>query len=158
MDRTTVIEAIVGCIVIFILTISIVLRMNRNVLVLPDKQKQNITSITPDTSKFITQKNEEGNVTVIAIPEILTIYKPPIFKLTFDTHTVDLSFNVAAVSKLIDDTGKIYINVRWDGTPPGGHHRTGTLVFQEPLQQTKYVDLVIMRVSGIQERRMRWKL
>lgn len=147
--RTSIIGVIVACVAVILLAISIVMRMNRN---------QQVTPTTSNTPKYITQKNVGGNVTVAATPEIVTIGRQPRFKLTFDTHSVDLAFDIATVSKLTDDTGKIYGVARWEGTPPGGHHRTGMLVFQELLKSTKYVDLIITNVSGIPERKLRWNL
>lgn len=147
--RTSIVGAIIACIVIIFLAVSIVMRMGQN---------QQVTSTRLNTPKYTTQENEGGNVTVVATPETVAIGRQPRFKVTFDTHSVDLAFDIATVSKLIDDTGKIYGVARWEGTPPGGHHRTGTLTFQELLKPTKYVDLIITNVSGVPERKLRWKL
>jgi hypothetical protein len=50
------------------------------------------------------------------------------FELTFDTHSVDLDFDVAAAARLTVD-GVTRPPGTWTGTGPGGHHRQGTLRF-----------------------------
>lgn len=147
--KTTTIGTYVWYVVIVILAVLLVMRINQSF--------QN-RSIKPNVSKLVTQKNEEGNVIVSATPEVLTVGKEPRFSLAFDTHTVDLSFNVSETIELIDDTGKTYIKVQWEGSPNGGHHRNGILTFQEPLAQTKYVELIITNVAGVQKRKLRWTL
>ncbi len=142
-------RAVVACLAIIFFIISIAMRTNRN---------KQITATRSNAPRFTTQENEGGNVTLIATPEIITIGKQPRFKLTFDTHSVDLAFDIATASKLFDDTGKTYNEARWEGSPSGGHHRTGAIIFQELLKPTKYIDLVITNVSGIPERKLRWEL
>ena len=104
------------------------------------------------------QENEGGNVTVTAQPEVLKIGQKPTFKLEFNTHSVDLSFDIAKQSFLTDDKGNKLEESTWSGSPPGGHHREGTLTFNTPLTETKYIDLVITNVAEIPERKFEWNL
>lgn len=50
------------------------------------------------------------------------------FAVEFDTHSVDLDFDVDDAATLTVE-GKAWTDPAWDGTNPGGHHREGTLTF-----------------------------
>jgi len=104
------------------------------------------------------QEKEEGNVIITAKPEILSVGQKPKFELEFNTHSVDLSFDVAVQSYLVDDQGNRFDNEIWNGSPSGGHHRDGTLIFNTVLSKTKFVKLIIRNVSDIPERTFRWEL
>src|SRR3989338_8490175 len=104
------------------------------------------------------QENEGGNVTVTAQPEVLKIGQKPTFKLEFNTHSVDLSFDIAKQSFLTDDKGNKLEGSTWNGSPPGGHHREGTLIFNDPLSETKYAEFIIKEIAGVSERKFKWEL
>jgi hypothetical protein len=104
------------------------------------------------------QENEGGSVTVTVEPEVLEIGKNPKFKLEFNTHSVELSFDVVKQSYVLNDKGNRLDGATWSGSPPGGHHRNGTLIFNVPLPQTKYVEFVITNIAGIEERKFKWNL
>lgn len=105
-----------------------------------------------------TQENEGGNVTVNVKPKTLKVGKNSAFELEFETHSVDLDFDVAKQSYIVDNKGKRFNNGIWNGSPPGGHHRSGTLSFNNSLTQTNYVELIIKNIAGISERKFRWEL
>jgi len=50
------------------------------------------------------------------------------FEVALNTHSVDLSMDLAALSTLSTDNGLAIAATRWDG-PRGGHHVRGTLTF-----------------------------
>ena len=54
-------------------------------------------------NKSLTQENEGGNVKITVTPKVLEIRKNPVFEIEFETHSVDLSFNVSKQSVLVDD-------------------------------------------------------
>ncbi len=121
--------------------------------------KKTETNISPSTTKKLaTQENEGGNVTVTAQPELLQLGQKPKFKLEFNTHSVDLSFDIAKQSLLVDDKGNRFEGAAWTGDPAGGHHRSGELIFSENLQKTNAITLVLENISGVKERRFMWKL
>ena len=66
-------------------------------------------------------------------PQELSAGKPATFQIIFDTHSVNLDFDVAAAAELRDELGNTYGTPTWKGDPPGGHHRKGTLSFSQPL-------------------------
>lgn len=113
---------------------------------------------TQAQNKFISQENDGGNVKIIITPKTLTVGEKPSFDVVFETHSVDLNFDVAQISSLVDDNGNIYSNPNWNGSGPGGHHRSGTLSFDSILTQTAYVELIIKNVAGVAERKFKWNL
>jgi len=107
---------------------------------------------------FAPQENEGGSVTVTVKPKVLKVGEKPIFEVEFNTHSVELSFAIEKLSYLTDDKGKTFNQPVWNGSPPGGHHRSGILTFTEILSETKYVELIIKDVAGISERKFRFEL
>jgi len=128
------------------------------------KSKQKIPKITSSKPTVQTTKNpdskvnEGGNVTVTVKPKALKIGEKPVFEINFETHLVDLSFDVTKISLLVDDQGKTYTQSVWAGSPPGGHHREGTLTFDTVLPKTKFVELTLKDVAGVTERKFKWNL
>lgn len=118
--------------------------------------KVNITDKQEKNLNF--QENEGGNVTVTVKPKVLKIGEKPTFEIEFNTHSVDLSFDISKQSYLLDNKGKRLANGIWNGSPEGGHHREGTLTFNGVLSKTKFVKLIIRNVSDIPERTFRWEL
>ena len=99
-----------------------------------------------------------GEVDVTVTPEVLIAGQPPRFKLEFNTHSVELDFDIEKITRLSDDRRKDYGQSTWEGSPPGGHHREGTLTFPELLGDVKSATLIISAVSGIAERKFTWQL
>ena len=84
------------------------------------------------------------------------------FQVTMDTHSVDLDqYDLGKLAVLRDDTGKEYAPAAWL-SPPGGHHREGTLKFPVPESLTqgkaRSIQLVIRDVAGVGERVLQWLL
>lgn len=113
---------------------------------------------TPAAAGLATKEQSGGNVTVIVTPGALAAGKPAVFQLVFDTHSVDLDFDVAAAAELRDEKGAAYGTPLWNGDPPGGHHRKGVLTFPTPLQQTATLSLILNDIAGVTERTFVWKL
>lgn len=110
------------------------------------------------TSKFEIRQNDEGNAVVVVTPVDLEPGKNPKFEIQFNTHSVDLSFDVSQIVTLSDDKENIFDQPVWNGSPAGGHHRSGTLIFQKALPETKFVELVIKNVAGVPARKFRWDI
>jgi hypothetical protein len=78
------------------------------------------------------------------------------FQVVFETHTVPLTGDPAQFTVLLDPQGRTHAALRWDGDPPGGHHRKGILRFK-PLQPAPAsVTLKIRGVGGVPERMFTW--
>lgn len=77
----------------------------------------------------LTRVDEQGQVVVEVRPTNLRDTAETLeFDVSLNTHTVDLSMDLAALSSLTTDTGKRALAASWDGTP-GGHHVGGKLIF-----------------------------
>lgn len=119
---------------------------------------QNAPSKLPNNSYQI-QESSEANVTVSVTPRVLFNKEKPVFDVAFETHSVDLNFDVAAITILEDQNGNALGIPQWNGTPPGGHHRKGTLSFSEPLpESTKQIILTLRDIAGIAKRTFSWEV
>lgn len=114
---------------------------------------------TPSTASetlLQTQTNSEGAVVVKAIPKTLTAGSPATFELIFDTHSVELNYDVAKIARLTDDTGNTYDPVFWTGGK-GGHHIEGILTFPDIPKGTKKITLTIPGIDN-RDRVFSWNL
>lgn len=80
------------------------------------------------------------------------------FTVTFTTHSGDLNQDPAKVISLIDDQGKNYQPIAWEGPEPGGHHIEGAIVFNTINPAPKFIELKIKDVGDIPERSFKWNL
>lgn len=106
--------------------------------------------------------DEQGAVTVEVIPLNLTNPGETLdFQVSMNTHSVDLSMNLAEVSALTTNTNLGVIGVSWDG-PLGGHHVAGVLKFPATVDGKSLLDgatrltLTIGNVDSV-ERTFTWK-
>ena len=77
----------------------------------------------------LTRSDEQGAVTVNVTP--LNLENPSDqleFNVALDTHSVDLSMDLATLAKLTTDRGITVQATLWDA-PRGGHHVKGKLIF-----------------------------
>lgn len=103
------------------------------------------------------QSAEGGNVTVTATPLFLKPGFPASFDVAFETHSVDLLFDVEKVARLTDELGTRYTPY-WEGSPPGGHHRKGTLRFTPDIQKPTTLTLTFVDIAGIPSRTFSWNV
>lgn len=82
-----------------------------------------------------------------------------VFRLAFDTHSVDLSrFDVAANVALRDDSGRELSPAGWEDERRDSHHRAGTLRFPAPDGPSRRISLVVRNLAGISERVLTFEL
>ena len=112
----------------------------------------------PAPAVFAPQENSGGEIDVKVTPETLILGQPPRFKLEFNTHSVELDFDISQIASLTDEDGNSDTSSTWEGSPPGGHHREGTLNFSENLRKTKSVTLSLLDISYIAKREFTWQL
>src|SRR3989338_698963 len=95
-------------------------------------------------TKFETQKDEKGSVKISVTPQ-----NPAegVFSLVLDTHSVELTDDLTQVSVLKSDGKREYRPLKWEGSPPGGHHREGTLYFGPLSPVTRRLELIIKGVG-----------
>lgn len=83
------------------------------------------------------------------------------FEVALDTHSIDLSMDLAKMATLIIDNGAPIPALNWNA-PRGGHHVSGTLSFPSAiadgmiLEGAKEVKLVILDLDAV-ERDFVWK-
>jgi hypothetical protein len=76
-----------------------------------------------------------------------------LFRLTLDTHSVDLSrFDVAANTRLRDASGRELQAAGWEDERRDSHHRAGTLRFPAPDNLSGQISLVVRDLAGVPER------
>lgn len=85
------------------------------------------SSSTPSSSVLPTRKLDVGAVEVAITPTQLDNIGAT-FTIALDTHSVDLSLDVAAAATLVVN-GKTWPVQGWSGSSAGGHHREGELRF-----------------------------
>ena len=82
------------------------------------------------SSDLDTQVRRLGDMTFEATPALAGNEMQ--ISLKIDTHSTDLDFDPAQISWIVDSRKKTLPATSWEGSPPGGHHRTGTLRFPNP--------------------------
>ena len=113
---------------------------------------------SPSRPLLSPQENSGGEVDVKVAPLVLKVGKEPQFRLEFNTHSVELDFDVVKIASLTTDRGPFFGEVSWEGSPPGGHHREGKLSFADNLTKTKSVALILRDIAGITRREFTWSL
>lgn len=104
------------------------------------------------------KSNRENRVRVDVVPVQLVSGKPAQFEVRMNTHSGDIGQDMVSVCALKDDNDREYQPVSWDGSPPGGHHRSGILEFPSIDGNTESVTLVIRNIANVPERIFTWKL
>ena len=104
------------------------------------------------------QENATRGVSVEVEPVDFTLGKPARFEITLNTHAGSLDTDLVATSVLEDDKGTTYRPTGWDGSPSGGHHRSGTLTFPALGAETQSVKLTLKGINGVPERIFEWSL
>jgi len=122
-----------------------------------------ITNENASTGQSLTRTDEQGAVIVDVTPSNLSSPVDSIdFEVGMNTHSVDLSMDLAALATLETDTGLIVAPLSWEGMS-GGHHVSGKLVFPSQvdgkplLAGATTLTLVISNVDA-PERTFIWKI
>lgn len=93
-----------------------------------------------------------------AVPVELKEGRNARFEVRLNTHSVELDQDLAAASSLKDNKGNTFQPTGWDRSPPGGHHRSGTLSFPALVPGTETVTLIIKGVGKDSERIFSWQV
>lgn len=110
-------------------------------------------------AQLAAQKNTAGGVTVAVTPaKLVAGAKTWDFSIVLDTHTQDLSDDLARSAVLVDDRGNEFKALAWDGAAPGGHHRSGVLKFNAIEPRPQALELRISRPGEAKPRTFRWRL
>ncbi len=159
MKKTTVIFIVI-LIVILVAALKNSLTVNigpkdTNVPAGADGFSRNINN----NSGLETKESNDGPVSVTVTP-LDTGDNSPLwsFDIALNTHSEEIGEDLAVVSVLMDDEGKTYRPISWEGSPPGGHHRSGVLKFSAISPRPNSLELKINNVGGIPERSFKWEL
>ena len=117
-----------------------------------------VFGIISNADAFRSIVSRSNGVTVDVTPITFAVGQPAKFEVSMNTHSVELGVDLIAVSTLTDDQGKEYRPVSWDGTGPGGHHRSGVLEFPALEGTPRSVTLVIRDIAKVPERVFQWDL
>jgi len=90
-----------------------------------------------------TKTDNQGGVSFEITPLSFSFENPIKFEIKINTHSVSLDFDLVETSILEDNFGDKYQPLKWDGSSPGGHHRSGILVFPPLDSKAKKVKLTI---------------
>jgi hypothetical protein len=105
------------------------------------------------------QTSNEGGVVVRVTPGRLTPEAATWdFEVVFETHTTPLTGDPAQFTVLIDPQWRAHAPLRWDGDPPGSHHRKGVLRFKPIRPAPATVTLKIRGIGGVAERVFTWSI
>lgn len=97
-----------------------------------------------------TKTEEQASVTVVVTPlDLSPNSKEWKFDVGINTHSVELDQDMTKITVLVDDKGKEYKPLRWEGTEAGGHHREGMLIFNQITPSPKSVELKIYEIGGV---------
>ena len=142
---------------IIILTTGVVLGRMVRTPASDSSVQQATTNTSSGETTYETREHAGGDVTVSVTPLSLKPGLPASFDVAFETHSVDLAFDVIKVASFTDDTSASYTPF-WDGSPPGGHHRKGTLRFTPDLSKASKFTLTFRNIAGITERTFTWEV
>ena len=106
-----------------------------------------------------TRASSMGGVTVKVTPKSV---EPDAaaweFAVVLDTHSQDLSDDLMKNSVLVDAQGVRHAPLAWEGSPAGGHHRSGALRFKGLATLPEAIELQMRRPGEPAPRSFRWKL
>ena len=107
---------------------------------------QENSSVSDTQQKWGSKIDDQASVTVTVTPTLVSEESEEWkFNVVMDTHSVELDQDMTKYAVLVDDKGKEYVPIKWDG-PVGGHHREGTLSF---VPIAPYPQWLIMKIKGI---------
>lgn len=120
-------------------------------------------SVGKQATQLAELTDSQGAVTVIVKPIDLNSSPDMLsFEVTLNTHSIDLSMDLAALATLMTDTGQSVHATLWDA-PLGGHHVSGTLSFPASVEGKALLDgasklILIVKDVDVPERIFVWDL
>jgi hypothetical protein len=118
-----------------------------------------LLSGAPAFGQWDTRTSTANGVTIKVTPKALAADAAAWqFAIVLDTHSQDLSDDLAKAAVLIGPGGERYAPVAWEGAPAGGHHREGVLRFQAIRPFPAITELQIQRPGESAPRVFRWDL
>lgn len=94
------------------------------------------------STSSLSQTQDMGAVNVEITPIATVVGEEIIFKLSLNTHSVELDYDYMKIASLTDDSGNSYQAIGWSGEV-GGHHLEGELVFEPLLEEAAELNLTL---------------
>lgn len=104
-----------------------------------------------------TQTSSESGVTVNVTPRNMAAGTWE-FDVAFNTHSQELTDDLEKTALLVSDGRASHSPLKWQGDPPGGHHRKGVLQFKPVSPMPASIELQIKRSGETAPRSFRWQL
>lgn len=101
--------------------------------------------------------NERGIKITAALQSTSNAVQTWDIEVILETHTKTLNDDLAKAAVLVAD-GTQYLPLRWEGAPPGGHHRKGKLRFKAISPQPRAMELQIRLAGDPAPRSFKWLL
>lgn len=118
---------------------------------------QENSPVSDTQQKWESKVDDQASVTVTVTPTLLSEESREWkFDVVMDTHSVELDQDMTKVAILIDEQGKEYRALSWEG-PTGGHHREGVLTFSKIMPVPKSIELKISNIGDV-VRSFTWQL
>jgi len=104
------------------------------------EEAANESTAPKEAAVLDTAVDEQGAVTVSVTPVDLEQEVSELaFEVVMDTHSVDLSMDLAELATLTTDNGRTVSATLWDAVP-GGHHVSGVLKFPAVVEGTTVLE------------------
>ncbi len=146
-------------IIFFIAILAVLFLLSRNKTASNPQNGQNSVTNSESQTDLEAKTNEEGPVKVKVTPsdvsKNLQVWK---FNIILDTHSVELDYDLTKVATLVDEHGKEYKPISWEGPGPGGHHIDGNLIFNPITPFPKEFEIRILSVGDVAKRSFIWEL
>ena len=124
-----------------------------------EEKKNPLVNNPSQSAVYESRTNSEGQVSVAVTPKNLAMNASVWeFEIVLDTHSVELDYDLAKNSALVDSSGNKHSPFDWEGDPSGGHHRKGVLKFRPVAGSQESVELKIFDIGGVGERAFVWRL
>lgn len=117
----------------------------------------------PQSVPYETLADEQGAVSVAVTPINLAVGMASLdFQIAMNTHSVDLSMDIAPLSTLATDAGRSAKATTWSAAP-GGHHVSGVLSFPSTSDGMEFLSgasklILTIRNVDAPERVFTWEL
>lgn len=102
---------------------------------------------------FKTERDVSGEVSISAIPDFS---KGIDFKISMSTKGGELSQDMMRAGVFEDEDGTVHLPTSWEGDPPGGKKREGILHFGTFTPSPKKIDLTILDIGTVPQRKFSW--
>ena len=137
----------------------LVLIISGILFVLNQTKNRGINKVSTATEKNIysAQISSDEEIDVETTPSVSSDKKTWSFQITLTTHSGSLDEDLVELTTLESNDGEMLKPLNWEGSPPGGHHREGNLIFPPFSKIPKSVTLTIQGVGDV-ERTFTWNV